>query len=39
MKKNILIEGAVKSFLIAERKKAYAESFKKANHDKEMISM
>ena len=38
-KKNIIIEQAVKQFLSDDRKKAYAETFKRANKDPEMIAM
>jgi metal-responsive CopG/Arc/MetJ family transcriptional regulator len=37
--KNKIIEKALKKFLTEERKKAYAESFKKVNSDSEMIEM
>ncbi|MES1218041.1 MAG: CopG family transcriptional regulator [Bacteroidota bacterium] len=37
--KNKVIEKALKKFLMEERKKTYAETFKKANNDPEMISM
>jgi len=37
--KNKIIEKALKKFLTEERKKAYVESFKKANKDPEMIAM
>ena len=37
--KNKVIEKALKKFLMDERKKAYAETFKKANNDPEMIAM
>ena len=38
-KKNVIIEQAVKQFLSTDRKKAYAETFKRANKDPEMIAM
>ena len=37
--KNKVIEKALKMFLMEERKKAYAETFKRANKDTEMIAM
>ena len=37
--KNKVIEKALKNFLMEERKKLYAETFKKANNDPEMIAM
>lgn len=37
--KKKVIEKALKKFLMEERKKEYAESFKKANKDPEMKSM
>ena len=37
--KNKVIEKALKNFLMEERKKIYAETFKKANNDPEMIAM
>ena len=37
--KNKVIEKALKNFLMEERKKVYAETFKKANRDPEMIAM
>ena len=37
--KNKIIEKALKKFLMEERKKAYVETFKKANKDPEMIAM
>ena len=37
--KNKVIEKALKKYLEEDRKKLYADSFKKANNDSEMISM
>ncbi len=37
--KNKIIEKALKKYLEEDRKKLYADSFKKANNDPEMISM
>ena len=37
--KNKIIEKVLKKFLTEERKKAYAETFKKASSDSEMIEM
>jgi ribosomal protein L10 len=37
--KNKVIEKALKKYLEEDRKKLYADSFKKANNDPEMISM
>ena len=37
--KNKIIEKALKKFLMDERKKAYVDTFKKANKDPEMLAM
>ena len=39
MSKNKVIEKALRKFLMEERKKAYVETFKKANKDNEMTDM